>query len=60
MKVIIEESWHRALAGEFEEPYFENLAHFVRGAYQSGVCYPPPKLIFNAFAQIWICSQSMR
>ncbi|MBR2065971.1 MAG: uracil-DNA glycosylase, partial [Kiritimatiellae bacterium] len=51
MKVIIEESWHRELAGEFEEPYFAELAEFVRGAYRGGPCYPPPGLIFNAFAQ---------
>ena len=51
MKVIIEESWHRELAGEFEEPYFAELAEFVRGAYRHGPCYPPPGLIFNAFAQ---------
>ena len=51
MKVVIEESWHRELAGEFEEPYFAELAEFVRGAYRGGPCYPPPGLIFNAFAQ---------
>ena len=51
MKVVIEESWHRELAGEFEEPYFAELAEFVRGAYRRGPCYPPPGLIFNAFAQ---------
>ena len=47
--VRIEESWRRALAAEFEKPYFAALAGFVRGAYAAGRCYPPAKLIFNAF-----------
>ncbi len=33
----------------FESPYFQNLINFVKQAYQSGRCYPPGKLIFNAF-----------
>ena len=37
MKVVIEESWRRELAGEFEEPYFAELAEFVRGAFEKGV-----------------------
>ena len=51
MDVKIEESWKRVLAGEFEKPYFAALAQFVRGAYAAGTCYPPAKLIFNAFAK---------
>ena len=47
--VRIEESWRRALAAEFEKPYFAELAGFVRGAYAAGRCYPPARLIFNAF-----------
>ena len=47
--VRIEESWRRALAAEFGKPYFAELAGFVRGAYAAGRCYPPARLIFNAF-----------
>lgn len=49
MDVKIEESWKRRLKSEFEKPYFENLISFVKEAYSSTVCYPPGKLIFNAF-----------
>ena len=47
--VKIEESWKRILGPEFEKRYFADLAGFVRTAYANGECYPPPKLIFNAF-----------
>lgn len=50
MKVLIEESWRRVLADEFEKPYFDRLAGFVRDAYARSVCYPPESLIFRAFA----------
>ncbi len=49
MNVRLDESWKRALADEFEKPYFAELASFVRAAYAHGTCYPPAKLIFNAF-----------
>lgn len=49
MDVKIEESWKMRLKSEFEKPYFENLINFVKEAYSSTVCYPPGKLIFNAF-----------
>lgn len=49
MEVKIEESWKRELAGEFSKPYFSALADFVREAYSKTTCYPPAKLIFNAF-----------
>ena len=49
MDVRIDESWKRVLADEFAKPYFAELARFVRAAYARGVCYPPAKLIFNAF-----------
>ncbi len=51
MDVRIEESWKRVLGTEFEKPYFADLAAFVRAAYGKGPCYPPPRLIFNAFAR---------
>jgi len=47
--VKIEESWKRVLGPEFEKAYFANLTDFVRNAYRTGACYPPAKLIFNAF-----------
>lgn len=49
MNVQIEESWKAHLAAEFEKPYFIQLTNFVRHEYQTNVCYPPGKLIFNAF-----------
>ena len=49
MDVKIDESWKRQLAGEFESPYFAELARFVRRAYATGVCYPPGRFIFEAF-----------
>ena len=47
--VKIEESWGRQLAAEFEQPYFQELAAFVRQEYAAGPCYPPGSKIFNAF-----------
>lgn len=47
--VRIEPSWGRQLAAEFEQPYFELLAAFVRQEYAAGSCYPPGSKIFNAF-----------
>ena len=49
MKVRIEESWREVLQPEFDKPYFELLTSFVRQAYQTKQCFPPAKLIFNAF-----------
>ena len=47
--VKIEESWKRVLGPEFEKKYFADLTDFVRTAYMTGKCFPPAKLIFNAF-----------
>jgi uracil-DNA glycosylase len=41
-------SWHTRLAGEFEQPYFQQLTDFVRAEYAAGPCYPPGKQIFRA------------
>ena len=49
MDVKIEESWKRVLGPEFEKKYFVDLTDFVRTAYTTGKCFPPAKLIFNAF-----------
>ena len=47
--VRIEESWKAHLEAEFEKPYFRQLSEYVRREYQQSTCYPPGKLIFNAF-----------
>ena len=47
--VKIEESWKRVLGPEFEKKYFVDLTDFVRKAYVTSKCFPPAKLIFNAF-----------
>ncbi len=49
MEVKIDPSWHQALKGEFEKPYFNELTEFVKKEYASEVVYPPPKYIFRAF-----------
>ncbi len=49
MNVQIEPSWKQCLAAEFEKPYFLALTDFVREEYRTAACYPPGKLIFNAF-----------
>ena len=49
MEVQIEDSWKRHLQTEFDKPYFEALTSFVREEYGKRRCYPPGKLIFNAF-----------
>lgn len=49
MEVKIEESWKKHLAAEFEKPYFQELAAFVKDEYKNETVYPPPKFIFRAF-----------
>ncbi|MDC7998346.1 uracil-DNA glycosylase [Gilvibacter sediminis] len=49
MQVKIEPSWSSVLEAEFEKDYFKSLTDFVRSEYQQHTCYPPGKLIFNAF-----------
>ena len=49
MNVQIEESWKQYLQNEFDKPYFAQLTTAVRQEYQTTTCYPPGKLIFNAF-----------
>lgn len=48
--VKIEESWKEVLKEEFEQPYFQSLANFLRAEKSAGKkIYPPGSLIFNAF-----------
>ena len=49
MDVKIEPSWKKHLQGEFDKPYFEQLAKSVHAEYAAGKCYPPGPFIFNAF-----------
>ncbi len=48
--VKIEPSWKAVLEGEFEQPYFQGIASFLRREKEAGkVIYPPGSLLFNAF-----------
>jgi len=48
--VKIEPSWKAVLETEFEQPYFQAIAAFLRREKEAGkVIYPPGPLIFNAF-----------
>lgn len=47
--VKIDKTWKKALKKEFKEPYFDELATFVREEYKTHAVYPPPKNIFRAF-----------
>ncbi len=49
MQVNIEPTWAQHIGGEFSKPYFARLTDAVRQEYKSGPCYPPGRLIFNAF-----------
>lgn len=49
MDVKIEPSWKAHLAAEFDQPYFARLTDQVRQEYAAYPCYPPGRLIFNAF-----------
>lgn len=49
MDVRIEPSWKVRLEREFQQPYFAQLVQMVRHEYARYVCYPPGRLIFNAF-----------
>ena len=49
MDVNIEPSWKAHLKPEFEKPYFQQLAQFVKQEYQQSTCYPKGKDIFSAF-----------
>ncbi len=49
MDVALEPSWKQKLSTEFEQPYFAQLANFVRMEYKKYTCYPRGKDIFSAF-----------
>ncbi|MBP5398774.1 MAG: uracil-DNA glycosylase [Bacteroidales bacterium] len=51
MDVAIEESWKKALSGEFDKPYFQALSDALHARKQAGaVIYPRGSNIFRAFA----------
>jgi uracil-DNA glycosylase len=50
MNVNINESWKIHLEEEFENPYFKDLATFVKSEYVNHTCYPKGSQIFSAFA----------
>lgn len=50
MDVKIEPSWKEQLAEEFKQPYFHEIADFLKLQKKEGkTVYPPGPLIFNAF-----------
>ncbi|MGV6844959.1 MAG: uracil-DNA glycosylase [Lutibacter sp.] len=49
MEVKISNSWKPILKSEFDKPYFEQLAYFVKSEYQKYTCFPKGSAIFNAF-----------
>ena len=49
MDVKINPSWKSVLGEEFNKPYFQELASFVRSEYRNHRCFPPGKQIFAAF-----------
>jgi len=51
MDVQIEPGWKKELKGEFDKPYFEDIAEFLKKEKAAGkIIYPPGGQIFNAFA----------
>ena len=51
MQVKIHPSWQAVLQAEFNQPYFAELAAFVHQEYRTARCFPPARLVFNAFDQ---------
>lgn len=49
MNISIEPTWKEQLRDEFDKPYFVRLTQAVHKEYAQGPCYPPGRLIFNAF-----------
>jgi uracil-DNA glycosylase len=49
MEVRIDKSWKKALAAEWDKPYFISLTNFVRQEYATTTVFPPAARIFAAF-----------
>ena len=45
----ITNDWLKAIAPEFQKPYYKDLYQFVKNEYNEKVIYPPSEDIFNAF-----------
>lgn len=52
MEVRLEKSWKELLKDEFDKPYFQKLAQFVKDEYKTTTVYPAPKFIFHALDSI--------
>lgn len=48
MDLTLPESWQAAIGGEFEKPYFQQLAAFVDGERKAHSVFPPEKDVLNA------------
>lgn len=48
-EIEIERGWKEHLRAEFGKPYFNELSEFVHSEYRQYRCYPPARLVFNAF-----------
>lgn len=49
MNVNIEPGWHNALSAQWQQPYFRELAGWVKERYATHTVYPPGRRIFAAF-----------
>lgn len=49
MQVKIHPSWQSHLSAEFDKPYFQHLASFVKNEYTSFRCFPKGNQVFSAF-----------
>jgi uracil-DNA glycosylase len=52
MNFTLAASWRHRLHDEMKQPYFQELAEFVRQEYASKTVYPPPGKIFAAFEAV--------
>ncbi len=48
-EIQIEKSWKKALAAEFDKPYFVELSQFIRKEYLAKTIYPKQQNVFRAF-----------
>ncbi|WP_437963559.1 uracil-DNA glycosylase [Sorangium sp. So ce260] len=49
MKIDLPESWQRVLAGELEQPYFQQLARFLEAERKAHRVFPAEEDVFAAF-----------
>ena len=45
--LLIDESWRKALGGEFSKPYMRKLNEYLSTEWQQHSIYPPQQLIFR-------------